>query len=61
MSAKMSVNDIQKLMRQRGWSETKLAAELSLSEAAVRSWLRQGRKPNGAACVLMGIWLKEKK
>lgn len=56
----MDTTDIQELMDLRGWSRTRLAAELDVTENAVQQWFGKARrKPGGPACILMRLWLEE--
>lgn len=58
---RMSVEEIRELMNLRGWSETRLAAELDVSQWAVRKWMVGHNKPGGPASILMRQWLEESK
>lgn len=53
----MTTDDILELMRLKEWSQTRLAAELDLSHAAVQRWLAESRAPRGPARILMRQWL----
>ena len=55
----MAPAEIRELMELKGWSETKLAAQLDLSQHAVHKWLAEGRKPGGPASILMRQWLDQ--
>ena len=55
----MAPAEIRELMELKGWSETKLAAQLDLSQHAVHKWLAEGRNPSGPAAILMRQWLAE--
>ena len=57
----MQPDDIAELLRLRGWSKTKLASELDVTEAAVHSWMLGRRKVGGPASILMRMWLAESK
>jgi transposase len=56
---RMNRAEIEELMSLRGWSKTKLAAELGLSEHVVYRWLKDERKAGGPASILMRMWLNE--
>jgi DNA-binding transcriptional regulator YiaG len=55
----MKKSDINELLRLKGWSKARLAAELELGENAVHKWLAEDRTPGGPASVLMRLWLRE--
>jgi len=55
----MKPADLSELMALRGWSKTRLAAELHLTEAAIHKWFRLGCVPDGPASILMRMWLEE--
>lgn len=56
----MSKNEILELMKLRGWSRARLAAELDLSENIVYRWVIScDRVPGGPASILMRMWLEE--
>lgn len=55
----MKTDELRELMRLKGWSKTKLAAEMELTENAVHRWLSGERDPSGPAIVLVRLWLKE--
>ena len=55
----MKKQEIEELMRLKGWSMTRLAAALDLSEGAVRRWFNDERMPGGPACIVMRLWLRE--
>lgn len=57
---RMTKREILELMRLKGWSKARLAAELDLGENIVHRWLTEkDRAPGGPASVLMRIWLKD--
>ncbi len=56
---RMSPNEIAELMALKGWSQTRLAAELDLSQAAVQRWIGESRTPRGPASILMRMWLNK--
>jgi len=58
---RMTPEEIQELMDLKGWSKTRLAAELGLTEHAVRRWLIDRAPPSGPAARLMREWLEEVK
>ncbi len=55
----MKKAEILELLRLTGWSRTKLAAELDLTENSVNRWLAGNRFPSGPASILMRMWLEE--
>jgi len=55
----MQHREIEKLLELKGWTTTKLAAELEVGEHAVYSWMKGLRKARGPAVVLMRMWLNE--
>lgn len=55
----MNPQEITELLELKGWSESKLASELDLSQYAVRTWLQKERTPSGPASKLMRMWLNE--
>jgi DNA-binding transcriptional regulator YiaG len=57
--ARMKPSEIQELLRLKGWSKTRLAAELDLTEHSVRGWLAGKRQATGPAAILMRMWLEE--
>lgn len=56
---RMSKQEIEELMELRGWSKSRLAAELDLGENIVYRWLHDDRVPGGPASILMRMWLNE--
>lgn len=57
---RMKLAEIEELLELKGWSRTRLAAELDITENAVQQWFGQRRRnPGRTACVLMQIWLAE--
>jgi len=57
--ATMTAHEIEELLSRKGWTKTRLAAELHVTEHAVTAWLKRGRHPSGPADVLMRQWLDE--
>ena len=55
----MEKSEILELLRLKGRSRTKLAAELDLTENAIWRWIGGDRKPSGPAAILMRQWLVE--
>ena len=56
----MEIAEIEELLRLRGWTRTRLAAELGITENAVQQWFGQKRRsPSGPAVTLMKLWLDE--
>lgn len=55
----MKPEEIQELLDLKGWSKTKLAAELDMTESSVHYWLSGQRNPIGPAVILMRVWLQE--
>lgn len=55
----MSKDEILELMRLNGWTRTKLAANLDMSENAIARWIIEDRHPSGAASILMRQWLDQ--
>lgn len=55
----MTLDDIRELLELKGWTKTRLAAELSLTENTVNRWFHGSRAPGGPAAILMRIWLNE--
>jgi DNA-binding transcriptional regulator YiaG len=55
----MTLEEINELLELKGWSRTRLAAELDLTENAVYQWFTHRRNPGGPAVILMRIWLVE--
>lgn len=53
----MDKKELQELLILRGWSRTRLAAELDISENAVQKWFMAGRVPGGPATILLREWL----
>lgn len=53
----MDKTELQELLHLKGWSRTKLAAELDISENAVQKWFMAGRVPGGPATILLREWL----
>ena len=51
--------EIVELMKLKGWSQTKLAAELHLSKSLITHWLAGERTPSGPATILLRQWLAE--
>lgn len=56
---RMKPSEIVELMKLKGWSRTRLAAELDLTENAVYRWLDRSRGVSGPASILMRMWLEE--
>ncbi len=56
--SRMKPEEIQELMQLMGWTKTKLAAELDLSENAIHRWIEGDRNPSGPAVILMRLWLE---
>ena len=56
---RMKKAEILELMRLRGWTMVRLAAELDLTEAAIRRWINEERTPRGPAAILMRQWLAD--
>jgi DNA-binding transcriptional regulator YiaG len=54
MLAHMSASEILNLIGLLGWSVTRFAAELHVSELTVRRWLNGQRAPRPTAVFLMG-------
>lgn len=50
---RMTAHEIAELLELTGWSQTKLAAELDLSQAAVQRWIAQSRVPRGPANIVL--------
>lgn len=55
----MTGQEIQELLKLRGWSPTDLASKLGMSESGVNRWIHESRTPKGAATILMRQWLNE--
>jgi DNA-binding transcriptional regulator YiaG len=55
----MSTEEIRELMKLKGWTNTKLAAALDMSENGVKRWFVGDRHPSGPASILMRMWLDE--
>lgn len=55
----MNKDEIEELMRLKGWTQTKLASELELSQGAIQRWVCGVRSPQGPASILMRMWLNE--
>jgi len=55
----MTKTELTELMTLRGWTRTRLAAELHLTDHAVYKWLREGGVPDGPTSILLRIWLEE--
>ena len=58
---RMSKSEITELMELKGWSRTKLAASLDLTETTVNKWMSDSRSPSGPASILMRMWLEEER
>jgi DNA-binding transcriptional regulator YiaG len=56
---RMTRKEILELIGLRGWSRTKLAAELDVTENTVHQWISGRRQPSGPACILMRMWLED--
>ena len=56
---RMTPAEIEELMKLKGWSKTRLAAELDLSENIVYRWINEERTPGGPASILMRQWLDQ--
>jgi len=53
----LDAKQIEKLRLHRGWSITQLAAQLNVTEAAVRRWEKSERHPRwDAAMKLSNLW-----
>jgi DNA-binding transcriptional regulator YiaG len=55
----MTKMELDELMALNGWSKTRLAAELHLTEAAVYKWFRMDGVPDGPTSILLRIWLED--
>jgi DNA-binding transcriptional regulator YiaG len=55
----MRKHEIAELLKLLGWSRTKLAAELDLTENTVQRWFMGDHEVKGPASVLMRQWLEE--
>ena len=49
----MESKDVKKLLKDLGWSSTRLAVELDVSEDTVRRWLRRSHLPTGPSAILL--------
>jgi len=57
--SRMSKKEILELLDLKGWSKTRLAAELDLGENIVHRWIVGDRVPGGPASILMRMWLTD--
>jgi transcriptional regulator with XRE-family HTH domain len=55
----MSRDEIQELLDLKGWTRTRLASEMRLTENAVQRWFMAGEAPDGPPSILLRIWLSE--
>ena len=55
----MTAAEIKELLDLRGWSRTRLAAELELTQNAIDKWFMAGRAPGGPASILLRLWLTD--
>ena len=56
-NGRMKKEEILELMDLKGWSRTKLASHLDVTEQSIFSWLSGRRTPSGPASILMRQWL----
>lgn len=56
---RMKREEIGELLKLKGWSRTRLAAELDLTENTIQRWFMSPNAVKGPASVLMRQWLEE--
>lgn len=59
MIERMTITDVEELLRLRKWTKRLLAQKLMLSEDSVYRWFHDSKVPGGPALVLMRHWLTE--
>lgn len=56
---RMKREEIAELLKLKGWSRTRLAAELDLTENTIQRWFMSENAVKGPASVLMRQWLDQ--
>lgn len=56
---RMEIEEIEELLKLKGWTRTKLAGELGMTENAIHQWFSKRRNPGGPAAILMRMWLDD--
>lgn len=55
----LSRQEIEELMRLRGWSRTRLAVEMDVTENCVSRWIIGQPTVSGPAAILLRLWLEQ--